>query len=86
MAGRVERKAKVSNVMVEKRWLTVEELEEYLGFGNMDTQREWRDSGLLPYYRLGRVIVYDKNDIDDFVKKHKQIDVQNETFRTSIGG
>lgn len=86
MAGRVERKAKVSNVMVEKRWLTVEELEVYLGFGNMATQRDWRDSGLLPYYRLGRVIVYDKNEIDDFVKKHKQIDVQNETFRASIGG
>lgn len=86
MAGRVERKAKVSNVMIEKRWLTVGELEEYLGFGNMATQRDWRDSGLLPYYRLGRVIVYDKNEIDDFVKKHKQIDVQNETFRASISG
>ena len=86
MAGRVERKEKVSNVMVEKRWLTVEELEVYLGFANMATQRDWRNNGLLPYYRLGRVIVYDKNEIDDFVKKHKQIDVQNETFRTSIGG
>lgn len=86
MAGRVERKAKVSSVAVEKRWLTVGELETYLGFGNMATQREWRDSGFLPYYRIGKVIVYDKNEIDDFVKKHKQIDVQNETFRTNIGG
>lgn len=86
MGNKVERKAKVSTVGVEKRWLTVEELEAYLGFGNMATQREWRDNGLLPYYRLGRVIVYDKNEIDDFVRKHKQIDVQNETFRTSIGG
>ena len=83
--GRLARKSNVKNVSVEKRWLTVEELEAYLGFGNMATQREWRDSGLVPYYRLGRVIVYDKNEIDDFVKRHKQ-DVQNEVFRTGNCG
>lgn len=82
---RVEQKVKNSNVAVEKRWLTANELEEYLGFGNAVTQREWRDSGLLPYYRIGRIILYDKKEIDDFVIKHKQIDIQNENFRTGVG-
>lgn len=56
---------------VEKRWLTVAEAEKYLGFGTRNTQQEWRDSGLLPYCIVGRVILYDIADLDNFVMKHK---------------
>lgn len=65
-------------------WLSVKEVTDYLGFGNRATQQEWRDSGMLPYYRIGKQILYKKNDIDDFVEKHKEnlIQVQNYDGRT----
>ena len=56
---------------LEKRYLTVAETTKYLGFGTRNTQQAWRDSGQLPYYNIGRMIVYDVADIDAFVKKHR---------------
>lgn len=66
---------KIGKVMVEKIWLTIPQLTEYLGFANGATQQEWRDSGILPYYRIGKNIVYKKQDIDEFVEKHKQFNI-----------
>lgn len=56
---------------VESPYLTVAETQKYLGFAGDDTQREWRDSGLLPYYMIGRQILYRKVDVDKFVEKHR---------------
>jgi len=56
---------------VEALWLTVAEVSRYLGFAGVDTQREWRDSGKLPYYLIGRVILYKKSEVDKFVEKHR---------------
>ncbi len=56
---------------IEALWLTVAEVKRYLGFAGVDTQREWRDSGRLPYYLVGRVILYKKADIDRFVERHR---------------
>lgn len=63
---------KKNNVIIEKIWLTVTELQEYLGFANEAKQREWRERGLIPFYTIGRIILYRKDEIDDFVKKHRQ--------------
>ena len=75
---------KNSRIKIEKIWLSVKEVELYLGYGNKATQQKWRDSGMLPYYRIGKQILYKKNDIDDFVEKHKEnfIEVQNYERRT----
>lgn len=62
---------KIGKVLLEKIWLNSSQLTEYIGFGNRATQQEWRDSGLLPYYRIGKNIVYKKSDVDDFMEKHK---------------
>lgn len=56
---------------IEPLWLTIAEVKRYLGFANADTQREWRDSGKLPYHLVGRVILYKKTDIDRFVEQHR---------------
>ena len=63
---------KRNNIVIEKIWLTVADLQKYLGFANEATQREWREKGSLPYYTVGRVILYRKDEIDDFVRRHKQ--------------
>ena len=75
---------KNNRIKIDKIWLSVKEVTDYLGFGNRATQQEWRDSGQLPYYRIGKQILYKKNDIDDFVEKHKEnfIQVQNYERRT----
>jgi excisionase family DNA binding protein len=66
---------KIGKVMVEKIWLTIPQLTEYLGFANRATQQEWRESGALPYYRIGKNIVYKKSEVDEFVEKHKQYSI-----------
>lgn len=66
---------KIGKVMVEKIWLTIPQLTEYLGFANRATQQEWRESGALPYYRIGKNIVYKKSEIDEFVERHKQCSI-----------
>lgn len=73
MAGIADKK--VGKVFVEKIWLNCAQLTEYLGFGNRATQQEWRESGLLPYYRVGKNIVYKKSDVDEFIEKHKQFSI-----------
>ena len=74
-----------NSISIDKIWLSVKEVTTYLGFGNRATQQEWRDSGQLPFYRIGKQILYKKNDIDDFVEKHKEnlIQVQNYGKNTS---
>lgn len=69
MGGIAEKKK--GKVLLEKIWLSSQQLTEYLGFGNRATQQEWRDSGLLPYYKVGKNIVYKKSDVDDFIEKHR---------------
>ena len=66
---------KIGRVVIEKIWLTIPQLTEYLGFANRATQQEWRDAGLLPYYRIGKNIVYKKSEIDEFVERHKQCSI-----------
>lgn len=61
----------IAKVTCERLYLTIEMLTEYLGFGNGDTQKEWRDNGELPFYQLGRKILYRKDDVDAFVEKHR---------------
>lgn len=73
MGGIADKKA--GKVMIEKIWLTISQLAEYLGFANRATQQEWRESGELPYYRVGKNIVYKKSDIDEFIEKHKQYNI-----------
>lgn len=66
---------KIGKVMVEKIWLTIPQLTEYLGFANRATQQEWRESGALPYYKIGKNIVYKKTEVDEFVERHKQYSI-----------
>lgn len=61
-----------TRIKIEKIWLTGPELTEYLGFSNRTMQKDWRDSGELPYFKIGRVILYHKDDVDKYVMKHEQ--------------
>lgn len=58
-------------IRLEKRWMTTSELRDYLGFGSDDKQREWREQGLLLYYAIGNMILYDIKDVDAFVERHR---------------
>lgn len=58
-------------IAIEKQWLTIGELAQYLGFGNYDVQQEWRDTAQLPYYQVGKKILYKKADVDRFVERHR---------------
>lgn len=57
--------------LCEKVWLTNHELEAYLGFGSYDLFQRWRDTSLLPYYQVGKNILYKRKDIDTFIESFK---------------
>lgn len=64
-------KTVIAKVTCDRVYMTVAILKEYLGFANEDTQKEWRDAGVLPFYQIGRMILYKRSDVDAFVEKHR---------------
>lgn len=66
-----KRLAMLRVVEAESPYLTVDELQKYLGFGTRSMQLRWRDSRLLPYYLIGNRIIYKKTDVDRFVERHR---------------
>lgn len=53
-----------------KVWLTTEELAAYLGFGSETLFRNWRNEGLLTFYKPG-VILYKRADVDAFISNYE---------------
>ncbi len=54
-----------------KESLKAEEAIAYLGFGNRNTLKEWRERGYISYYKLGngtRGITYSRKSLDKFLK------------------
>lgn len=53
-----------------ERWLSVPEAAGYLGVG-MRTVYKFLDQGLIPAYRLGRVIRIKREDAEAFLEEHR---------------
>jgi excisionase family DNA binding protein len=57
----------------EDRWLTVEDLMEYLTV-KRDTLYKWIDRNGLPAHKVGRLWRFQKSEIDEWVKSGKAAD------------
>ena len=57
---------------VEKIWLSNKEAQTYLGMSE-DFFTRLRNEAKIHYYRIGRCVFYNKQDIDDLVLKNKII-------------
>jgi len=53
----------------EKRWLNSAELSTVYDI-SISTQCRWRDKGILPYSKIGKVIRYDREAVDRMFDKH----------------
>jgi excisionase family DNA binding protein len=53
---------------VEKKYLTVRELSEYLGIPK-HTIYSWTSMKRIPYVKIGRLLRFDKNKIDSWLKE-----------------
>lgn len=55
---------------MEKKFLNIEELSQYLGIkkSNLYSKVERRE---IPFYRLGRLVMFNKEEIDTFMDKCK---------------
>lgn len=54
-----------------KKWLNLQEAIAYLGFGSKGLFQEWRESGKLPHYKPGKMIIYKKSDLDKMMEGHR---------------
>ena len=52
-------------------WLELPSAAEYLNKSEI-TLRRWVKDGNVPYYRLGREYLFIKEELDEFIKKHKK--------------
>jgi excisionase family DNA binding protein len=52
---------------LEDRWLSLNEICEYLGVSN-DTVYKWIEKHALPAHRMGRLWKFKKDDVDIWVK------------------
>jgi excisionase family DNA binding protein len=54
-------------MVIEDRWLSVEEICKYLGVSN-DTVYKWIDKHGMPAHRMGRLWKFKKEEVDEWVK------------------
>jgi len=50
-------------------WLTIEDVIRILNVSRR-TLQSYRDKRLIPYYQVGRKILFKNTDIDDFLERH----------------
>ena len=66
MKPRTPKQAQVKTV--EKVFLSNKEAMKYLDVGET-TLKNWRASLMLPFYKIGSLIWYEKAELDKFIKK-----------------
>lgn len=54
-------------IEMEDRWLSVEEMSNYLGVSS-DTVYRWIDGHNMPAHKMGRLWKFKKDEIDEWVK------------------
>ena len=53
-----------------KRFMSPRELVEYIGI-SLSPQAKWRMDGKLPYIKIGRIVLYDRLEIEKWLENHK---------------
>ncbi|HAU4231566.1 TPA: helix-turn-helix domain-containing protein [Legionella pneumophila] len=64
------------------RWLSVDEIGEYLGV-KRDTVYKWINDKGMPAHKIGRLWKFKKEDIDNWVKQGEANSSNNESLSTS---
>jgi excisionase family DNA binding protein len=57
---------------MEDRWLSVDEIAEYLGI-KRDTTYKWISEKHMPAHKVGRLWKFKKEEIDEWVKKRRKL-------------
>lgn len=58
----------MDNLMMEDRWLSVDEIAAYLGI-KRDTVYKWIDQKDMPAHKVGRLWKFKKVEIDEWVRR-----------------
>ncbi len=53
--------------MAEDRWMSVDEIAQYLGVSK-ETIYRWLDRGTIPAHRIGKLWKFKSSDVDEWVK------------------
>ncbi|HAT1982213.1 helix-turn-helix domain-containing protein [Legionella pneumophila serogroup 1] len=64
------------------RWLSVDEIGEYLGV-KRDTVYKWINDKGMPAHKIGRLWKFKKEDVDNWVKQGEANASNNESLSTS---
>lgn len=65
------------DIIVKKPFLSEKELEVYTGFQRrflLKLRTEGTNKGKLPFNVIGRSIIYDRAEVDKFIRRHKAED------------
>jgi excisionase family DNA binding protein len=63
----------LNEMFVERKFLTIYELSQYLGI-KKSTIYAWAEAQVLPHYKLGRMVRFKKDEIDSWMEsKRKQV-------------
>lgn len=55
----------LSDIIMEDRWISVEEIAKYLGVSR-DTVYKWIDQRHMPAHRIGRLWKFKKDEVSDW--------------------
>lgn len=57
------------------KWLTLPDIAGYIGV-SMITLYRWTKKGLIPHYKIGRQIRFDRNEVDTWIKSGNASEVK----------
>ena len=55
---------------LQSEWLTIQDLNDVMNI-NTDTQAKYRSAGTIPFYKIGKRIMYKASEIDAWLNQHK---------------
>lgn len=57
---------------LQHEWLTIKDLQELIDLAQ-DTQAKYRSQGTIPFYKIGKRILYKASEIHEWLSQHKAV-------------
>jgi len=72
MSSETHKTTQNDNTKILDDWLTIKQLNSEIEI-NTDTQAKYRSAGTIPFYKVGKRILYRKSEINEWLLSHKVV-------------
>ena len=66
----MEQKTITTKEQLQTEWMTIQDLQDVIDLA-VDTQAKYRSAGTIPFYKIGKRILYKVSEINEWMLSHK---------------